>query len=152
MAERRLSGNSSQLVDSARWFFGNRCNMCDRPPGLSAADVRGARGYGIKFPRPMNDDVCRRGCSPETHPRSVAPGSSCPGRNLTPLRDAAGSGSAQTQESIAEQGSRRWSRFCVFFCRPARAVSPSVKGCVPCPRGRPRRHQPVAPWPLPAQP
>jgi hypothetical protein len=33
--------------------------MCDRPPGLSAAEVRGA-GRRIKFPRPMNDYACRR--------------------------------------------------------------------------------------------
>ena len=65
---------------------------------------------------------------------SVAPGSSCPGGDLTPLRGAAGSGSAQTQESIRAKG-RRWSRF--FFSRPASAVGPSVKGCVPCPRGQP---------------
>jgi hypothetical protein len=39
--------------------------MCDRPPGLSAAEVRGA-GRRIKFPRPMNDDVSRRGSSPES--------------------------------------------------------------------------------------
>jgi hypothetical protein len=36
---------------------------------------------------------------------SVAPGSSCPGGDLTPLRGAAGSGSAQTQEFIAQQPS-----------------------------------------------
>jgi hypothetical protein len=33
---------------------------------------------------------------------SVSPRSSCPGRDVTPLRGAFGSGSAQTQESIAE--------------------------------------------------
>ena len=36
---------------------------------------------------------------------SVAPGSSCPGGDLTPLWGAAGSGSAQIQEFIAEQPS-----------------------------------------------
>lgn len=43
---------------------------------------------------------------------SVAPGSSCPGGDSTPLRGAAGSGSAQIQESIAEPGAAaRVSRF-----------------------------------------
>src|SRR5579862_9739681 len=36
---------------------------------------------------------------------SVAPGSSCPGGDLTPLRGPAGSGSAQIQEFIADQPS-----------------------------------------------
>ena len=51
---------------------------------------------------------------------SVAPGSSCPGGDLTPLRGAAGSGSAQTQEFIAEPGA---AAPCFFFSRLASAVS-----------------------------
>ena len=35
--------------------------MWDRPPGLSAAEVRGA-GRWIKVPRSMNNDANRRGC------------------------------------------------------------------------------------------
>jgi len=54
---------------------------------------------------------------------SVAPGSSCPGGDLTPLRGAAGSGSAQIQEFIAEQPS---AAPCFSFSLALRAaVSPS---------------------------
>ena len=68
---------------------------------------------------------------------SVAPGSSCPGGDLTPLRGAASSGSAQTQESIAEQGAAAGCGSASFsLALRARLVRP-VKGCVPCPRGQP---------------
>ena len=55
---------------------------------------------------------------------SVAPGSSCPGGDLTPLWGAAGSGSAQIQEFIAEHLS---AGPCFrFFSRPASAVDRST--------------------------
>jgi hypothetical protein len=38
---------------------------CDRPPGLSPAGARGARAADQVSP-PMNEDVSRRGCFPET--------------------------------------------------------------------------------------
>jgi hypothetical protein len=78
---------------------------------------------------------------------SVAPGSSCPGEDLTPLRGAAGSGSAQIQEFIAEHlPPPRASRF-LAPCECGWLVRITVKGC-----GRLRCHRPVAPWPLLALP
>jgi hypothetical protein len=83
---------------------------------------------------------------------SVAPGSSCPGGDLTPLRGAASSGSAQTQESIAEQGAAAGCGSASFsLALRARLVPPS-KAAYHARAGNPRRHQPVAPWPLPALP
>jgi hypothetical protein len=54
---------------------------------------------------------------------SVAPGSSCPGGDSTPLRGAAGSGSAQTQKFIADQPSAARASFSLAW--RARLVGPS---------------------------
>ena len=56
---------------------------------------------------------------------SVAPGSSCPGEDSTPLRGAAGSGSAQIQEFIADQPST--APCFPFFSRRARLVGPYAR-------------------------
>jgi hypothetical protein len=53
---------------------------------------------------------------------SVAPGSSCPGGDSTPLRGAAGSGSAQTQKFIADQPAAARASFSLAW--RARLVGP----------------------------
>lgn len=72
---------------------------------------------------------------------SVAPGSSCPGGDSTPLRGAAGSGSAQIQESIAEPGAA--APCFSFFSRLAGAVGRAV-----CPPKAAGVFAAIEPWRL----
>jgi hypothetical protein len=90
-----FSGNLSQLVDSAKWFFGLRCaglsasssfpwsisaaNSLNRQKPEHARSMKELRAFlrlsapprethgihSLQFPRTMNDDVSGRGCSLE---------------------------------------------------------------------------------------
>jgi hypothetical protein len=53
--------------------------MYDRPPGLSAADVRGTGAGGVKFSCSMNDEVRSARVLSGTAPQLMFPHSKFPG-------------------------------------------------------------------------
>ncbi len=80
-----LSGNSPQLIDSAERFFRVSISREDRKRVhtiVNAARMSACATNWLEFPSPMNDDVSRRGCSPETHRNSLILLSDFSGVNL----------------------------------------------------------------------